>query len=64
MTAGSILLPVARADSEVAVLLSNGNGTFKAAKAYTVPAGVDQVALGDFNGDGKLDVAVTNWWNL
>jgi hypothetical protein len=49
-----------QSDSEVAVLLSNGNGTFKAAKAYAVPAGVDQVALGDFNGDGKLDVAVTN----
>src|SRR5208337_523765 len=46
--------------SEVVVLLSNGNGTFKAAKAYPVPAGVDDVALGDFNGDGKLDVAVTN----
>ena len=46
--------------SRVVVLLSNGDGTFKAAKAYDVPAGVDQVALGDFNGDGKLDVAVTN----
>ena len=33
---------------------------FKAAKAYAVPAGADDVALGDFTGDGKLDVAVTN----
>ena len=49
-----------QADSKVVVLLSNGDGTFKPAKAYPVPAGVDQVALGDFNGDGKLDVAVTN----
>jgi hypothetical protein len=49
-----------QSDSEVVVLLSNGNGTFKAAKAYPVPAGAYQVALGDFNGDGKLDVAVTN----
>ena len=45
---------------QVVVLLGNGNGTFKTAKAYAVPAGVDIVALGDFNGDGKLDVAVTN----
>jgi hypothetical protein len=45
---------------QVVVLLGNGNGTFKAAKDYAVPAGVDIVALGDFNGDGKLDVAVTN----
>ncbi len=49
-----------QSDSEVVVLLSNGDGTFKAAKAYPVPAGAYQVALGDFNGDGKLDVAVTN----
>ena len=44
----------------VNVFLSNGNGTFKAAKNYNVPAGVDDIAVGDFNGDGKLDVAVTN----
>ena len=49
-----------QSEGEVAVLLGNGNGTFKAAKAYSVPAGVDDIALGDFNGDGKLDVAVTN----
>jgi hypothetical protein len=49
-----------QSEGEVAVLISNGNGTFKAAKAYDVPGGVDIVALGDFNGDGKLDVAVTN----
>jgi hypothetical protein len=49
-----------QAEGEVVVLISNGNGTFKAARAYPVPAGVDDVALGDFNGDGKLDVAVTN----
>ena len=29
-------------------------------KDYAVPGGVDIVALGDFNGDGKLDVAVTS----
>jgi len=51
---------VAACGSAVVVLISNGNGTFKAAKAYDVPALAYQVALGDFNGDGKLDVAVTN----
>jgi len=45
---------------QVVVMLGNGNGTFKAPKDYSVPAGVDTVLLGDFNGDGKLDVAVTN----
>jgi hypothetical protein len=54
------ILAGCQSDGEVVVLLSNGNGTFKAAKAYYVPAGVDEIAVGDFNGDGKLDVAVTN----
>ncbi|MGA7079146.1 MAG: transposase [Terriglobales bacterium] len=29
-------------------------------KTYTVPIGVTDVAVGDFNGDGKLNVAATN----
>jgi hypothetical protein len=57
---GKDIVAGCQAEGEVVVLLSNGNGTFKAAKAYLVPGGVDIVALGDFNGDGKLDVAVTN----
>ena len=57
---GKDIVAGCQSEGKVVVLLSNGNGTFKAAKAYPVPAGVDDVALGDFNGDGKLDVAVTN----
>jgi hypothetical protein len=57
---GKDIVAGCQSEGKVVVLLSNGNGTFKAAKAYPVPAGVDDVALGDFNGDGKLDVAVTD----
>lgn len=48
-------------NGQVEVFLSNGNGTFSTTpKISNVPAGVDVVAVGDFNGDGKPDVAVTN----
>ncbi len=43
----------------VSVLLGNGNGTFAAAKSYAAVVGGDTsapVAVGDFNGDHKLDL--------
>jgi hypothetical protein len=42
----------------VSVLLNRGDGTFQVAQVYDAQ-GADSVALGDLNGDGKLDVAVT-----
>ena len=41
------------------VHLGNGNGTFQTGVTYTTAASPEGVALGDFNGDGKLDMAVT-----
>src|SRR6266699_2929617 len=46
--------------STVTVLLGNGNGTFRPAPSLTVGNGPAGVAAGDFNGDGKLDLAVAN----
>ena len=49
--------------ARVYVLLSNGDGTFQAPKVYQFP-GFDNypgtMVAGDFNGDGKLDLAVAN----
>lgn len=43
----------------VSTLLGNGDGTFGNAHDVQTARKVDQLVVGDFNGDGKLDVAVT-----
>jgi hypothetical protein len=45
---------------QVCVLLGNGDGTFQRQKCFPVPAPV-ALASGDFNEDGKLDLAVTEF---
>ncbi len=45
-------------DGSVSVLLGNGNGTFQPAIHYFAGADPDFVTCADFNGDGKLDLAV------
>lgn len=50
-------------DGTVSVLINkgaSGNGTFAAAVPYTVGHSPFQVAIGDLNGDGIPDLAVTN----
>jgi FG-GAP-like repeat/Abnormal spindle-like microcephaly-assoc'd, ASPM-SPD-2-Hydin/FG-GAP repeat len=44
--------------STVSVLLGKGDGTFTAAVNYVVPVAPIALRLGDFNKDGKLDLAV------
>ncbi|MGH9968156.1 MAG: FG-GAP-like repeat-containing protein [Pyrinomonadaceae bacterium] len=44
----------------VAVLLGDGAGSFGANTKFPVPAGPLAIAVGDFNGDAKKDVATAN----
>jgi hypothetical protein len=44
----------------VSVLLGQGDGTFLPAKSYVAWVDPSAVAVGDFNGDGKPDLAVAN----
>jgi hypothetical protein len=49
----------------VSVLLGNGDGTFTAAPGSPVTVGTFpfSVAVGDFNGDGKPDLAAANYYS-
>ncbi len=63
---GKLDLAVADTSSgDVSILLGNGDGTFQSPVSYTVGQGASfqffQVAVGDFNGDGKLDFVVSDF---
>lgn len=45
----------------ISTLLGNGDGTFQPPLTQSIPfSGFRSIAIGDFNHDGKLDVAFTN----
>jgi hypothetical protein len=44
----------------VSVLLGNGDGTFQAPQSFGVGVSPRSLAVGDFNGDGRPDFAVSN----
>jgi hypothetical protein len=45
---------------DVAVLIGNGDGTFQSAVEYTTGLQPEYLTIGDFNGDGKPDLATSN----
>src|SRR5215207_5841969 len=46
-------------ETSAAVMLNNGDGTFQAMVQYPVAGGAQDVAAGDFNSDGRIDLVVT-----
>src|SRR5207245_10519330 len=44
----------------VSVLLGNGDGTFQPAQSFAAGFSPSSVVVGDFNGDGRPDLAVAN----
>ena len=46
---------------DVSVLLGNGDGTFQNPVRFGVGAGPGSLVAGDFNGDGRTDLAVANY---
>src|ERR1017187_5129149 len=52
---------VPRSHGSVSVLLGNGDGTFQPAVTYSFTGtNLTAIVVGDFNGDGKLDLAGGN----
>jgi hypothetical protein len=49
---------------QVAIALGNGDGTFKAPNKFTydIQYELEGIAVGDFNGDGKPDVAISGYF--
>jgi FG-GAP-like repeat/Putative Ig domain len=49
-------------DNTVTIFLGDGDGTFTQATGspISISGGPSAIAVGDFNGDGKLDLAITN----
>jgi hypothetical protein len=45
----------------VGVLIGNGNGTFKKVVSYSAENSPFNVTAADINGDGNLDIVVSNW---
>jgi len=47
--------------ANVALYLGNGDGTFQDPIYYQADEGPSDIVNADFNGDGKMDFAVSNW---
>ncbi|WP_263356176.1 beta strand repeat-containing protein [Acidicapsa ligni] len=50
-------------DSTIAILLSNGDGTFTPAAAASISGLPSGVVAGDFNADGKTDLAIADYYS-
>src|SRR5215469_7350876 len=54
----------AAAGASVSILLGNGDGTFQAPKTLSLTAGLAWMAVADFDGDKKSDLAVCDPFHL
>jgi hypothetical protein len=60
MAMAASILATANFGGSVSILLGQGDGTFDTAQDFGVGLGPTSVTTGDFNGDGRLDLATAN----
>ena len=58
---GFVDILTANANNGASVLLGNGDGTFQPARTFLPTGNFNLIVSGDFDGDGNLDFAVTNY---
>jgi hypothetical protein len=63
--AGLLDMVISNSDGNLSVLLNKGNGTFGTASVIegVTGTGPEYILTGDFNGDGKLDLALPDYTN-
>jgi hypothetical protein len=61
--AGKLDIVTSNGDGSLSVLLNNGKGVYGTANVITGASGTEAgtIVVGDFNKDGKLDLAITNY---
>ncbi len=62
-TSGHLDLATATGNDTISVLLGNGTGTFPTHVQYAVPGNPYAIIHGDFNGDGKQDIATADQYS-
>jgi hypothetical protein len=58
---GNANLVVGHTGQKLSILLGNGHGGFRRENSAAVPNSPTALVVGDFNGDGRLDAAVTSF---
>ena len=59
-SSGFLDLAVATGNNTISILLGNGTGKFPTHVQYAVPGNPVAIIAGDFNGDGKMDLATVD----